>query len=386
MAHREKEQESLANEGAGAAASMARWLRGFGQEEPSKRILSMCLTMAARAANPELVKQLLEQGADPEMAARPDHETDRAAVYCGDGDNPDEWTTAWSAAISVDSVECLEAMVGAGLSSVRPRLLIAGLVEQDAFLAAEAASRGAARCFAMAMGWAVERAGLDLKHILSRSWRGLVSSQAKAPEVEAMARVLQRAGGDINKVGMLGDSSLSPLESAAGGSVEILRGLLAAGADPRAGCALNEAAESWSEESAQCMQELLKAGCDPNQARHGCAALLSAVECGSVQKVSMLIDAGASLDTVSPQGVGLLAMAAARGKSGCVRLLLEKGFDPDEVVDGLPLAEWVEGCRRYTPRQGDIQVVLGIIKAASEAKQLAIACPSANQKPSGPRL
>lgn len=381
MAHREKEQGSLVNEGAGEAASMARWLRGFGQEEPSKRILSMCLTMAARAANAELVKQLLEQGADPEMAAHPDHETDRAAIYCGDSDNPDEWTTAWSAAISVDSVECLEAMVGAGMNPVRPRLLIAGLVEQDAFLATEAANRGAAKCFAMAMGWAVEQAGLDLQNIVSRSWRSLVYSQAKAAEVEAMARVLQSAGGDINKVGMLGDSSQSLLESAAGGNVEMLRGLLAAGADLQAGFPLSEAAKSWREESAQCMQELLKAGCDPNEKPHGCAALLSAVECGSVQKVSMLIDAGASLDVVSPRGVGLLAMAAARGQSECVRFLLEKGLDPDEVVEGQPLAEWVDN---YQGR--NIPMVLGIIKAASEAKQLAVACPSANPKPSGPRL
>lgn len=387
MTHREKEQESLAKEGAGEAASMARWLRGFGQEEPSKRILSMCLTMAARAANPELVKQLLEQGADPEMAAHPDQPQDPAAI--ASCDDEDDWTTPWSAAVSVDSAECLEAMINAGMNPVTPRLFIDERVDQKAFLAVEAARLGAERCLAVAMDWAQKKAGPDLARITKKSWAALTSSQGGAEKVEAMARMLMGAGGDID--GECGESrgAKSPLEFAACGSLEMLKGLLAAGANPRAGFALNFAAGSWHKESSQCVSRLLRAGGDPNLKHDGAAPLLGAIEVNNPEKARMLIDAGANLDAVSAEGFSLLAVAAIRGAARCVSLLLVEGFDPDERTEGMSLAELTSKFRRehYLPETSDMAEAMGIIKAASEAKALAATAKDpVKRRVSAPRI
>lgn len=370
----------------GTADGVASWLRGFGGEEATARVLSMCMAMAARVKNVDLVKQLLEQGAKPEMAAHPDHPQDPAAIVSCDGE--DDWTTPWSAAVSVDSAECLEAMINAGMNPVKPRLFIDELVDQEAFLAVEAARLGAERCLAVAMDWAQKKAGPDLAIITKKSWAALTSSQGSAEKVEAMARILVGAGGDID--GECGESrgAKSPLEFAACGSLEMLKGLLAAGANPRAGFALNFAAGSWHKESSQCVSHLLRAGCDPNLKRDGAAPLLGAIEINNTEKARMLIDAGASLNAVSAEGFSLLAVAAIRGASRCVSLLLAEGFDPDERTEGLSLAELASKFRRehYLPETRDMAEAMGMIKAASEAKALAKASGEAPKKMGSRRI
>lgn len=389
MEQRENSVGDIVKGQEGTADGVARWLRGFGGEEATARVLSMCMTMAARVKNVDLVKQLLEQGAKPEMAAHPDHPQDPAAIVSYDGE--DDWTTPWSAAVSVDSAECLEAMINAGMNPVKPRLFVDELVDQEAFLAVEAARLGAERCLAVAMDWAQKKAGPKLAIITKESWAALNSRHGSADKVEAMARILIGAGGNIDEECFEWSGSktpMTPLGSAACGDLEMLMGLLAAGADPRVGFALNFAAGSWHEKSAQCVSHLLRAGCDPNLKRDGAAPLLGAIEINNTDKARMLIDAGANLDAVSAEGFSLLAVAAIRGASRCVSLLLDEGFDPDERTEGMSLAELTSKFRREhcLPETRDMAEAMGIIKAASEAKTLAVASGEAQKKMAARRI
>lgn len=104
----------------------------------------------------------------------------------------------------------------------------------------------------------------------------------------------------------------------------------------------------------------------------------------------MLIEFGARLDVGSSNGYGLLAEAAARGSSSCVGLLLNRGLDPDGLVEGTPLMEWV---LKYRTRHGSAVSVapenvpaIEIIKAASEAKALAKASGEAPKKMGSRRI
>lgn len=391
----ESGREDLGQAPEGDAAGMARWLRGFGGEEATTRILSMCLATAANSGNASLARQLLEQGAISEMAERAVGGEDPNRLSFLDKDHGGPWNTPWAAAISADAVDCLEAMIESGMSAVKPRLLIGDAAERKEFLAALAASFGAERCFARLLDLAAKQAPKDFEEITSKSWAALVlGDNDEAGKVESIARSLQSAGSDINgnwARGFLYGAGVATtlLEAnAASGRVGALAGLLAAGADPKVGLAVNFAAKSLLGGSAACLSLLLKAGADPNLRAQGESALFAAIQGCCAEKARMLIDAGARMDGAAPAGSGLLAEAAMRGSLSCVRLLLAKGVDPDERVDGVAIEEWAMEHRRkkYAPEPKDWAEALAAIKAASEAKALAAASPLAQKRSFGPRM
>lgn len=380
-----KNSRALADGPAEGLGGLRSWLCELGGEASAVDLLSKCLTMAAKAGDASLAKLLLMQGANPELGERPAWtEGLSKADFI---ENETDWTTPWVAAVNADSAGCLEAMIEAGMSAVKPRLLVDGVVEKEAFLAIAAAERGAELCFAMAMDFAARQAPEELDEITLKAWNTLVFSSNSAGKTEAMARALQQTGGDINEksIGLRDRSrSVTPLERASHGDLEILRGLLAAGADPRAGRAVFFASQSSSRDSAACLSHLLIAGGDPNLSEEGVSALLGAIRTTSAEKARMLIESGARLDVGSSNGYGLLAEAAMRGSASCVGLLLNQGLDPDGLVEGTPLMEWV---LKYRTQHGSAVSVapenfqaIEIIKAASEAKALAKASGEAPKK------
>jgi len=116
-----------------------------------------------------------------------------------------------------------------------------------------------------------------------------------ASDAQAIARLVA-AGADIDEVDLQGFQA-TPLAYAAGrGDVDMVRALLAAGADPNA------------------------AAFTP--------PLVEAAGAGFSGIVDILIDAGAEVDSPDEAGLSALAIAAANGFASIARRLLQAGADP----------------------------------------------------------
>lgn len=394
MAQKDVGLKSLEDGPLAGTAGLAHWIEELGGEDSKKRVMSLCLTMAARRADVLLVRQLLEQGADPEMAehARPGLDKDSLDSFNGEG----RWKTPWSAALAADSPECLAAMVEAGMSSVKPRLLLENWLNEKRALLIIAIQKGAARCVEAALGWALEKNPVAVQEAMPDAWRELALGGAGGASVEAIAKSLMGAGGDIDSYCELaypepGMRQLI-LELAAENSSSVVEGLLAAGANPMLGFPASFAVGSDSESSLASLSLLLAGGVDPNRLSEEEGSLIQrAVEARSAEKIKALAGAGASLAALSESGLSMLALAALGGSSECVGALLAEGLDPDEVIDGLPLALWLESnddqCREYYGNcDSKDKTVLEMIRAASEAKQLASASGVAAKRSPSPRI
>lgn len=395
MTQKEVGLASLAEGPLAGTAGLAKWVEELGDEDSKKRVMSMCLTMAAKRADVILARQLLAQGADPEMAehARPGLDKESLDSFNGEG----LWKTPWSAALAADSPECLAAMVEAGMSSAKPRMLLENWLDEERALLIVAIQKGAARCVEAALGWALEKDPMAVQKTMPEAWRELALSGAGATSVEAIAKSLMSAGGDIDSHCELeypeDGMRLLILELAAENSSSVVEGLLAAGANPMLGFPASFAVGSDSESSLASLYLLLTAGVDPDRLSEDEGSLIQrAVEARSAEKIKALAGAGASLATLAcPSGLSMLALAGLGGSSECVGALLAEGLDPDEVIDGLPLALWLENndgqCREYFGNyDGKNKESLAMIRAASEAKQLAAASGAAAKRSPSPRM
>lgn len=90
----------------------------------------------------------------------------------------------------------------------------------------------------------------------------------------------------------------------------------------------------------QRVRELLDSGHDPNvrYGRDHWTALHFAVNGGELELVPTLLDAGAELDAADDRGMTPAALAAALKDPGALRLLLERGANPDGAASSLSLA------------------------------------------------
>lgn len=382
-----KELSSFALEG---PDGMANWLRLLGGEASSVAVLSMCLAMAARRGDAPLARRLLALGANPQLAAQPTSSADKEKVEASGGDV--YWTTAWSAAVAADSVECLEAMVDAGLDPLLPRAKLADWVDESFSLARIAAGMGAAGCLKRALDWVAEREPLSAAEIMERTWTALLTAKqdAGAEKIEELARTLRSAGGDIDApVKALWGQT--PLEFSAGWSLSATRGILAAGADPRKGNPVQCAVKCKSGNSQDCLEFLLASGLDAENPVGPFGVefpIAIAVANDEHKKVKMLIAAGASVSVNIDRG-SLLAMAISCRAAKCVGVLLAAGLDPDEVIEGKKLAVWAEN--KFRPGWGmslpsGVEEVVSEIRAASEAKQIAAASGPSAKRSTSPRI
>ena len=369
---------------------MASWLHLLGGEASSVAVLSMCLAMAARRGDAPLARRLLALGANPQLAAPPTSSADKEKVEVSGGEY--YWTTAWSAAVAADSVECLEAMVDAGLDPLLPKATLADWVDESFSLASIAAGMGAAGCLKRALDWVAEREPLSAAEIMERTWTALLTAQqdAGAEKIEELARTLRSAGGDIDAP-VKALSGRTPLEFSAAWSLSATRGILAAGADPRKGNPVQCAVKNKSWNSQDCLEFLLASGLDAENPVGPFGVefpIAIAVANDEHEKVKMLIAAGASV-SVNIEGRGsLLAMAISCRAAKCVGVLLAAGLDPDEVVKGETLAVWAEN--KFTgwgmSLPSSAEEIVSVIRAASEAKQIAAASGPSAKRSTSPRI
>ncbi len=142
------------------------------------------------------------------------------------------------------------------------------------------------------------------------------------------------------------------------GSVEIVKILLEADADPNQKGVLEEAAKKGSVEI---VKILLEAGADPNQK----GVLEEAAKKGSAEIVKILLDAGENADTepVSYEYALVQAVKSGRTRAEIVKILLDAGADPNiEPVLYLSL----QG--RLTKRR--IQVIQMLLEGGADPNQL----------------
>ena len=369
-------------EGPGAVAEgLASLLRSLGGELEATRVLSRCLTMAARRGDAALAKELLARGANPEMAEEPLSEDDGASMKLAGA----FWATPWLAALAADSAECLQAMAEAGMDPVSPRVMW----RQQRLGAAGQVSRaihdGRESCSKIAIKWATDNdqrlweTGLSAHEGLSGdAWESLCDGQAGARQAAGIAKALAACGVDLDgrsKKGVFKGVFETPLEmAAANGNAEVLEGLLEAGANPRKGRPVRSAIKSSARGALKCLGMLLEAGADPEAGDRGPAVktpLVMAVENGDAAKARTLIAAGACSGKKGAHGLSLLALAAIGGSDACVELLLAEGFDPDESLGSEGLAAWSQRvCGTLSEGVGNPQRCAQMLRAASEAKSL----------------
>ncbi|GAA5080160.1 hypothetical protein GCM10023259_087040 [Thermocatellispora tengchongensis] len=152
-------------------------------------------------------------------------------------------------------------------------------------------------------------------------------------------RVRELLGGGAAADPAPGEDASTPLYLAAvGGDAEIVRLLLAHGADPnRLSGGEDEglplcAAAAWNH--VEVAEALLAAGADPRgKEGDGWSALLWAATNGHHDVAAAVLAAGADADDANDAGDTALTLAARRGAPGVVRALLDAGADP-ELADG----------------------------------------------------
>jgi ankyrin repeat protein len=149
--------------------------------------------------------------------------------------------------------------------------------------------------------------------------------EARAGRVEVV-RLLLAAGANVNAQNRYGSTALR--EAAMHGHVEAVRLLLAAKADvnmqnQNGDTALIEAARDGR---VDIVQLLLAAKADVNaQSQWGHTALIYAARGGSVEVVQLLLAAGADVNAQDQNGWTALLVAAQNGRADVVRLLLAAG-------------------------------------------------------------
>lgn len=265
------------------------------------------LILAATAGHTDVVRLLLERGADPNLAERSRPRLDGLA------------RTALNGAARSGHTEIVRLLLDAG-------------ARVDAAPAGDATP-----LIAAARGGHVETAKLLLEHAADAD------------------------------VAIPGDGT--PLISAAGSGVPGTVGLLLeAGADPdRAvagdGSPLIVAARAGDVET---VRLLLEAGADPNRGVAGDGSpLIVAAREGHKEIVELLLDHGADVDRVVAGDENALIQAAAHGRLETVRLLLDRGADVNMAVhtDGSPLSRFERRSALTMARRGGYKDVVELLKS-----------------------
>ena len=108
------------------------------------------------------------------------------------------------------------------------------------------------------------------------------------------------------------------------------------------------------------VENLLRKPLNPDSSQDPQTALHVAAECGHVECVALLLEAGADKDLADFEGTTALHLAADHGRSEVVKLLLEAGADKDAADyhdrTALHLAAW----------EGDLKVVKLLLDAGAD--------------------
>ena len=173
----------------------------------------------------------------------------------------------------------------------------------------------------------------------------------------AMVRTLLDAGANPNVRLLSGETPL--MAASRSGKPEVVAHLLKRGADPEARATRGQTALMWAvgQKHASVVKALLAGGADVHARTEtwnqmmavpphglpefnrlipqgGDTALMLAARVGDVESAALLIAAGAQVNDQDAWGVSATTLAAFAGHSAIVRLLLEKGADPNSNAAG----------------------------------------------------
>lgn len=272
-----------------------RRITGWQVGEPMRRV-ETALYMATRDGHTEIIRTLLEAGADPD-------------IICTGG------STALIAAAGSrrrgDRTEIIRLLLDAGADPIAPRL------------------RGRT-----ALEWAIVGGEYESVPLL------LSASRAAGLPADVENRLLSRAQhrwDDLQplvvKLLKIDDTESAVHRAARSGSASDLLELLESGADPDSRdddgwTPLHWAASLEGDEPRT--RALLDAGANPNAVSDGgFTPLLAAAQTGDVARVRMLLEAGAEPNAVDTNGRSALHMAAWHAGEDVIQLLLQAGANPD---------------------------------------------------------
>jgi ankyrin repeat protein len=147
--------------------------------------------------------------------------------------------------------------------------------------------------------------------------------------------------------------------------VEVAKGLLAAGANAKCENRYGVTPPlACTNGNGELVRLLLAAGADPNTTlRGGETALMTASRTGRVDPVKSLLDAGAKVDAKDRKGQTALMWAAADGHAAVVELLVKAGADVHARLKSgfTPLL--------FAAREGRIEVVPVLLKAGADVNE-----------------
>ena len=153
----------------------------------------------------------------------------------------------------------------------------------------------------------------------------------------AMVEMLLAAGADVNARQM---SGLTPLMTAARtGSADVTRALIAGGANVNAVVtATGSTALMWavSEPHPEIVRVLLAAGAEPRAStRKGFTPLMYAARNGDIATAAVLIASGSDVNEPSADGTHVLPFSIVSGRDAFALYLLEQGADPNGEMGGV---------------------------------------------------
>jgi uncharacterized protein len=182
------------------------------------------------------------------------------------------------------------------------------------------------RKFAAAM--AVLLAGVPVMPAASLS----LLDAAESGDGPTALRLLSVKGTDVNATDADGSTAL--MYAAANGDLELVRGLIKAGANVKLASQLGTSAitEAAILGSARILDALLRAGADPNyKTPNGETPLMAAGRSGKIDAAKVLLEAGADINAKETWGgQSALMWAAAQSQADMVKFLASKGANLDD--------------------------------------------------------
>jgi ankyrin repeat protein len=156
---------------------------------------------------------------------------------------------------------------------------------------------------------------------------------------EVVTALLRRKA-DVNAA--QGDGTTALHWAAFHDDVEMVKALLAAGANPKAATregAITPLFMACTNGSAAVIEALLKAGADAGEKNaNGTTALMTAASSGSVEALRVLLDRGADIQAKeSAHGQTALMFAAALDRTAAVKFLLSRGAQPNVASTSRPV-------------------------------------------------